>query len=214
MSDKKLNSLDLSGNVAWMFPTPVIGYQWKNIEGLNKELEKLILQKKQESVSLKLSNAGGWQSKEDLLAWKKPCTETLKGMFNALLTSVIEEMHDPNQPMGKPRFRMDCWANVNGLGDYNVIHSHPNSLWSAVYYVNRGDPDPNVDYGGKLELLDPRAAASYIQIPGDDQNKRCIVDNIPGFMIIFPSWVKHMVHPHFGKGERVSIALNALPAPA
>lgn len=213
MADKNSQLLDISDKIAWMFPTPVIGFQWPDTEKLNKDLEKVIRAKKGQDESLQLSNAGGWQSKEDLLNWKEPCTETLKGMFNRMLMSVVSAMHDPNQPLGKPRFRMDCWANVNDHGNYNVIHSHPNSLWSSVYYVNRGEPDPNVEYGGKLEILDPRAAASYIQIPGDDQNKRCIVDNIPGFMIMFPSWVKHMVHPHFGKGGRISIALNALPAP-
>ena len=42
---------------------------------------------------------------------------------------------------------------LNSDSDYNVIHSHPNSLWSAVYYVNRGDPDPNVDYGGSMGYM-------------------------------------------------------------
>ena len=214
MPADKPQLLDLSGNVAMMFPTPIIGYQWQNTEELNKELERVILKKKEEDETLQLSNAGGWQSSDDLLNWGEPCTDALKGMYDSLLMSVVREMHDPSQPMGNPRFRMDCWANVNGHGNYNVLHSHPNSLWSCVYYVTKGQPDPNVEYGGKLELIDPRNAASYIQIPGDDQNKRCIVDNIPGFMIMFPSWVKHMVHPHFGEGERISIALNALPVPS
>jgi len=213
MTAEKTGLLDLSDKIAMMFPTPIIGLQWNDTEGLNKELEKVILKKRKEDKSLQLSNAGGWQSTEDLLNWGEPCTEALKGMCNQMLMSVVHTMHDPEKPFENPRFRLDCWANVNGHGDYNIIHSHPNSLWSCVYYVSRGKPDPKVDYGGKLEILDPRAAASYIQIPGDDQNKRCIIDNIPGFMLMFPSWVKHMVHPHFGEGERVSIALNALPAP-
>jgi uncharacterized protein (TIGR02466 family) len=27
------------------------------------------------------------------------------------------------------------WANINPPGGYNRAHTHPNSLWSGVYYV-------------------------------------------------------------------------------
>jgi uncharacterized protein (TIGR02466 family) len=213
MADKRPELFDLSENIAWMFPTPIIGHQWSDTENLNKELETLILQKKADDNTLLKSNAGGWQSTDDLLSWDASCVETLKGMMNKLLLSVVNEMTDPEHRKGGRRFRLDCWANVNGPGHYNVIHSHPNALWSCVYYVNQGEPDPTIAYGGKLELIDPRNASSFIQIEGDNQQKRCIIENTSGFMAMFPSWMKHMVHPHYGKGERISIAMNALPVP-
>jgi hypothetical protein len=27
-------------------------------------------------------------------------------------------------------------------------------------------------------------------------------------MVVFPSWLKHMVHPYYGSGERISVAFN------
>jgi hypothetical protein len=35
-----------------------------------------------------------------------------------------------------------------------------------------------------------------------------LVDPLPGLMVMFPGWLKHMVHPFFGSGERISISFN------
>ncbi len=37
---------------------------------------------------------------------------------------------------------------------------------------------------------------------------RYLVDPLPGLMVMFPSWLKHMVHPFSGNGERISISFN------
>jgi len=30
----------------------------------------------------------------------------------------------------------------------------------------------------------------------------------PGMLVMFPSWIDHMVHPHHGPDDRISIAIN------
>lgn len=211
MANQPLPPPPLGDKIAWMFATPVIGFQWPDNDGLNTDLEALILAKESADQTVLNSNAGGWQSPDDLLSWGEPCTDELKRRVNAMLMSVLRETSDnPNDPP-RAKFRLDCWANVNRAGDYNVVHSHPNALWSGVYYVSRGEPDEAVPYAGKIEILDPRAAASYIQVNRTRMDQRCIINNDPGFMLMFPSWVKHMVHPHRGAGTRISIAFNALP---
>jgi hypothetical protein len=37
---------------------------------------------------------------------------------------------------------------------------------------------------------------------------RYLVEPMPGLMVMFPSWLKHMVHPFQGLGERISISFN------
>jgi hypothetical protein len=37
---------------------------------------------------------------------------------------------------------------------------------------------------------------------------RYLVEPMPGLMVMFPSWLKHMVHPFHGSGERISISFN------
>ncbi|GIT68157.1 MAG: hypothetical protein Ct9H300mP25_16290 [Acidobacteriota bacterium] len=81
-------------------------------------------------------------------------------------------------------------------------------MFSGVYYVTHVDPDPNAPHGGLLEMLDPREAANYVQVAGTVLDARAFFENPPGRMLLWPSWVKHMVHPYVGDGERISIAFN------
>ena len=39
---------------------------------------------------------------------------------------------------------------------------------------------------------------------------RYLITPIPGLMVLFPSWLNHLVHPFFGAGERISIAFNII----
>jgi len=41
-------------------------------------------------------------------------------------------------------------------GRYHAPHSHPDSAWSGVYYVDAGKFNPNRPLSGGLEFLDPR----------------------------------------------------------
>ena len=210
MTEQRTPALQIGDKIAWMFATPVIGYQWQDSADLNGELEALVLEREAADNTVRNSNAGGWQSADDLLTWGVPCTNELKRRIDAMLMAVLRETHVKGHDGPSARFRMDCWANVNREGDYNVVHSHPNALWSGVYYVSSGKSDPNIPYAGKIELLDPREAATYIQTHKTTLDQRCLINNDPGFMLMFPSWVKHMVHPHRGDEPRISIAFNAL----
>jgi len=203
--------INLKDKIAWLFPTPVIVYQWENSEAMNSELESLILEREQADQSAQYSNSGGWQSSPDLLAWGTSATNELKGRIDSLLYSTLIETSSNPEEKPNVQFRLDCWANVNREGDYNAVHSHPNALWSGVYYVATGEPDPNTPQAGLIELLDPREAAGHVQVNHTVMSQKGFLKNEPGLMLMFPSWLKHMVHPHKGNGPRISVAFNALP---
>jgi uncharacterized protein (TIGR02466 family) len=61
---------------------------------------------------------------------------------------------------------------------------------------------------GRLELIDPRAGAHMLQLERNAFEGRYLVEPMPGLMVMFPSWLKHMVHPFHGSGERISISFN------
>ena len=211
MSSQSPATTRLEDHLHWLFATPVITYRWPNSEQLNRELEELVLARESRDATTRYSNAGGWQSSDDLLAWGESATDELKRRIDLLLFSVLKEMNAEFDEVPRVRFRIDCWANVNRKGDYNVVHSHPNALWSGVYYVSSGNSDPETSQAGKLELLDPREAAHYIQVSRSVTDNKCFMNNEPGLMILFPGWLRHMVHPHGSEDARISIAFNALP---
>ncbi|MCH8072360.1 MAG: 2OG-Fe(II) oxygenase family protein [Proteobacteria bacterium] len=210
MSDDQVPDFNIRKSLSMVFATPLVVHDWPNSESHNAELQHLVLGKAADDAKndITRSNAGGWQSAGNLITWKEPCIETLRQRIEKLVTKLLQELIRDEGRDRSFRLLIDSWANVSRRGDYNVVHTHPNCMWSGVYYVTPGKPDPDVPYGGLLELLDPREAHNYIQIANTVMDARNFYENKPGRMLLWPSWVKHMVHPYVGEGVRISIAFN------
>lgn len=190
--------------------TPLVRYQWPDSDALNAELRELILRREATDTRGRgvRSNAGGWQSRGNLVEWQEPCVAELRRRVETLVFNLLGALVLKDGTERSFQLLMDGWANVCRAGDYNVVHSHPNAMFSLVYFVADGEPDPEVPYSGLLELLDPRESANYIQVQRTVLDARTFVQNVPGLMVLFPSWVKHMVHPFRGSGTRISVAVN------
>jgi uncharacterized protein (TIGR02466 family) len=190
-------------HIALAFATPISTYLWPDSDELNVALKNVILQKEKDEQGVKRSNVGGWHSKQDLFSWPSDCVGTLKDRVIACTSDMIRIVTKPKSP--QLNLQLECWANVARRGNYNAMHDHTAAIWSGVYYVSQGEPDGNDPHNGKLELLDPRVGVNMF----GELNTNYLVDPIPGLMVMFPGWLKHMVRPFSGSGERISIAFNA-----
>ena len=190
------------------FGTPVVAYHWPDSEGLNKELRELILNAETQTAGMSRSNFKGWHSNTDFLKWDAECARVLKKRVDTVAVELTRLVAAPTGQSRTFRFTPTAWANVLRNGGYNSVHNHPNCMWSGVYYVDRGEPDPTPNENGKLELLDPRSGINMLYIEKNVLDGRYVIEPVPGLMIVFPSWLKHMVHPYFGKRERISVAFN------
>ncbi|MEJ6592670.1 MAG: TIGR02466 family protein [SAR86 cluster bacterium] len=206
----EIEPVDLSQFVSTLFSTLFVCYDWADNSALNQELEALLLELEQgqSNKSVNRSNAGGWQSGGNLMTLDHPAIRQLKQQVEILTHNLTDQIIRDDGKQRAFRLVMDGWGNINRRGDYNVVHIHPNCMWSGCYYINPGHPDPTIPQNGLLELLDPREAANYIQIPNTILDGRQFIPCLPGRMLIWPSWLKHMVHPYQGEGERISIAYN------
>jgi hypothetical protein len=88
-------------------------------------------------------------------------------------------------------------------------HSHSDSAWSGVYYVDSGSEDPSRPLSGILEFLDPRAGTEAVSAPGDPYGEHFRVRPQAGLLVLFPSWLYHWVHPYAGERSRIAISFNA-----
>jgi len=210
MSDNQVADFDIRKSLSMVFATHLVVHDWPNSDSLNADLQALVLGKEADDIKngITRSNAGGWQSAGNLITWKEPCIETLRQRIEKVVSKLLQEIVRDEGRNRSFKLLIDSWANINRRGDYNVVHTHPNCMFSGVYYVTPGKPDPDIPYGGLLELLDPREAHNYIQVTKTVLDQRYFYDNEPGRMLLWPSWVKHMVHPFVGDGERISIAFN------
>lgn len=106
------------------------------------------------------------------------------------------------------------WANVNRQGDYHNLHNHPHSYLSGTYYIKvpeqpagfRSDLNP-----GAISFFDPRPQANMGAISGDGQiDPELRITPEPGLILLWPSFLHHLVHPNLSEDARVSVSFNVL----
>ena len=182
-----------------LFTTPVWQTQITGID--NNQIKEYCLGLRTKYPGVKISNRGGWHSKE----LDTPLPNALNELIHDLTAYI-------NQFVGQHTKATDLmlgnwWININGKGDYNTQHDHQNALISAVYYVevladNTGDliihrEDTSRYYLGKYKNpITSFSAQNWAIKPACSK------------LVLFPAWTTHSVDPNESDTERISIAFN------
>jgi uncharacterized protein (TIGR02466 family) len=201
-------NLPRDGHVA--FGTPLIIRKEAGDAALNRGLAAHITALRDadgEHPAVSRSGIGGWRTGDGFLNDPAPPVRALRALAEAAVLEMLATAR-PGAAEGRIT-RLYGWANLNRPGDYNTIHSHPTSQWSGVYYASTGENDPAHPLSGVIEFQDPRGAPQAQPFPGFDFGHKFRLIPEPGLLLVFPSWLLHMVHPFHGTGERISIAFNA-----
>jgi uncharacterized protein (TIGR02466 family) len=200
--------LDTGEPVVLAFPTPIFRHCWPEEETtpVNKALKAEILARRRQESGKSLSNVGGWQSDHNFMNWPVPEIAQLSRWIDQAFGMIMgRELETADF---KSRYAITGWANTNEYGDYNRTHIHSNYHWSGVYYVDVGDPIPNMGPNGAIEFLDPRPAVGVFDLPGVLASGTWTLKPNPGMMLMFPSWLRHAVLPYYGESTRITIAFN------
>ena len=167
-----------------IFPTPV----W-HIEGapqqLIEELYEGAYKFKEKYESETRSNKGGYQT--PILEWEMFHPEGKKYINN-----VVGDIF---------KFNVEgWWYNINGQGDWNSPHTHPNVNMALVLYVTDSDGLLNLMSPHPMRLLDSQdygGAGDHMRV---NANK--------GDIVIFPADILHFVKPNPRDEDRISISMN------
>lgn len=191
------------GREDW-FPTSVWGFELPDPGALNADLLKLITAERDADPKglSDRSTVLGWHSRDDLHL--RPGFEPLARFIEAGVAEAVRfQKWDLRQVTP---VLATCWANINGKGASNVVHTHPHCFLSGVYYVQGNEAS------GNLFLLDPRPAAVMIAPPMTEFTpwtfQQVRYEPRPGRMLIFPSWLQHGVEPNLCDTDRVCISFN------
>lgn len=98
----------------------------------------------------------------------------------------------------------ESWFNKTENGQSHHRHWHPNSLLSAVVYLeSEGD-------SGRIKFITSQYDTLEYNIVGPNlyNSRSWSVTPERGTMIVFPSNVEHMVEEYFGNTPRISLSFN------
>lgn len=107
-----------------------------------------------------------------------------------------------------PPYRMvimdESWINFSEKGMYQEFHLHPESDISGVFYVDVPDNS------GSIQFSTPSSAHSYHHLTHRSKFLRpnIMYPSVEGRIILFPSYLEHMVMINQSDSERISIAFN------
>ena len=179
-----------------IFNTPLFINLVKNKE-FDEEIKKeLLIEEKKNKTAFK-SNVGGFQTEnirnpliEDVII--KNTFSMLNSRYTSLSPILIKIAN--------------FWINKNYKSNWNKPHTHPQSHYSGVYYLDVPENSGNLTFirNNDYSLVKPDLKAF------DHQDFLDHFNVIPkkNMMILFPSNVLHMVSPNMSDLPRISLAFN------
>ena len=189
--------------VEYFFPTPFYVFDIPNATELNASLEKNIIEWQQKDKGVQYTNINGWHSTTDM-AVKPEYQPLVNILYDAQKEIFKKENLDGDPILG------NMWANINPKGAANASHTHPNCLFSGVYYVK------TPENCGLLKFEDPRPGTTlYRPIKKNSQEEKeywreIFYKPVAGRLIMFPAWLLHCVLPNESDDIRISISWNFL----
>lgn len=191
-------------NVAPTFGVPIYEVGIPEFELHQQNLANIILQLREQDAGSKVSNQGGWHSENNLHQSSDESIRWLVGEIQKISRNCIRHSKTiaPNARIGLAA----CWANVNESGDWNAPHAHFPADWSGVCYVqiNRQSAEAvKSDKDGDILFFNPLPLGpQYQRFPTINRRPQ------NGMVLLFPSYLVHMVAPHFENDPRISVAFN------
>ena len=192
-----------------MFPVPLVTVRVEEHEALNERLLSEIAVRRKTEPGVDKSNRYGWHSELDLFRRTEPghseLVREIDGIVAATSAKLLPDMPDDLV------LRHEGWINASPRYAMNAPHDHPTVFWSGCYYIQVPGPEDSGDgLSGAIEFLDPRGSiGSNAAIETQFTRSKFAARPTAGTCFIWPSFMKHWVHPNRSSEDRVSIAFNS-----
>lgn len=162
------------------------------------QLKEEILQAKESEASIDYTNAGCWRSSRRYdIPW-------LVDLVVSLSAEALEFYQDKDPVIRsiykQQPFKIDYWTNVNSPGARNVIHSHSNSCFSCVYYIQATGT-------GDLRFLNPANVLGNLN-RSSPFSRDFYFSPREGDLILWPAWLPHEVETNLSDNDRINITFD------
>jgi uncharacterized protein (TIGR02466 family) len=152
--------------------------------------------------ALRSADGGKRQTVDELLAMPA---------FDPLVVFIVAEIRkrfEAFKIVGADFFIASSWATVSQPGELLALHDHPNSYLSGSYYVQCGENS------GVITFRDPRPINRMFDLRTSEKNRvnAGMISVVPrvGMLLLFPSWLEHLVEPNRSNERRISLSFNVM----
>ena len=193
--------MDLNYKVTNLFPSSIHRLGIDNFDDYKDQLIKETYQERdKDPIGRRVSNRGGWQS--SLTNIRNCKSETL----NDIIVSSVSKL-----PILKGvAAAVSGWKNINGPGDFNVIHSHPKSHLSGVLWIK------TPKNCGNIVFESPEIFNRYQELDSYSDESRLNSNNYmtyyftpkEGNILIFSSDLRHEVKENKSNEDIISYSFN------
>jgi len=153
-----------------------------------EELGKLILERQSEKYLITDGPTGCDSYFFNVLKWDSP---VCKQLHQEIIKFHDEYLKGTNQ-ISTDNLKIRCWSNVMSKGDQIQRHCHDDCGYAYL--------------SGHLQIKCEDTTTNYYH--PYNNNSVYPIENVPGAMTLFPSWVPHDTSVHQGDSERVISAFD------
>ncbi len=182
-------------HIQGLFPTPVLFARFHR-EWTDDEKKFF-----EETSKNTHSNSGNTTS-DDRYVLDHPAMKEIRDYYQAHINYYMEKIYVPKYPV--EAYITQSWMNYTNPGQFHHKHAHPNSWLSGCIYIStEREKDRITFYNDKYNRI---SLATESFNPYNSESWWFSVGT--GDIVIFPSYLTHMVEQTTSSDTRVSIAIN------
>jgi len=182
-------------NINTLFPTPLV---FTKLPRKFSDEEIAFIQK----CALNVTKNTGNTTSVDRYVLDEPVMANIKSFLQFYINYFMSNIEAPYNPV--EAYITQSWLNYTQPGEFHHKHEHPNSYLSGVFYIN-ADPDKDKIYFYK-------SGYKRINLPTEQFNQFNSESwwfNVGTCdLVIFPSYLTHMVEQTESKDTRISLSFN------
>ena len=179
------------------FKTPIAKfYLQENLKLLIEFVNKL----KKEKKSRQQSNEGGFQSGDLDLNLKE--LRSLSKNISVYANEFKKKFYY------KSNIKIiNMWINVNQKNSYNLVHNHPFSSFSGVFYIQTPANCGNIDFRNDSKIEHFMPVENFTNY-GHYNSLSWTLPVKENILYLFPAWLTHTVKSNQSNKERISVSFN------
>ena len=182
-------------NVHGLFPTPVLFAKFHR--DWTKEEKEFF----EETAKSTTQNTGN-KTSSDRYVLDHPAMKEIRDHYQFYLNYYMEKIYAPKYSV--ETYITQSWMNYTDTGQFHHKHAHPNSWLSGCIYVNTDKEKDRITFY--------KEGYNRINLPTENFNpynsESWWFSVGTGDVVIFPSYLTHMVEQTTSNDTRVSIAIN------